>query len=93
MKLVTKLERLKACISLDLNLDDSDMSITLLKGIVLIDRPTIIKNEMENFWYKKYILEKGLDGIALKDKILEADAIKNFETYYKSKKGIKKFNL
>ena len=58
--------------------------------VVLLDDET---NDLKDTWLNQYIKRNDYSELRFDDSVLFCDAINNFQSYSRSKRGIKKFNL
>lgn len=99
MILKERLDRLKKCIALELGAEIDKLKFSMENGAIMIEPSNRFEKNLTDTWMKDYIIDwnwvgqRSSERKALRDDILEADAIVNFDKYYASKKGIKKFNL
>jgi hypothetical protein len=100
MKIVDLLVKIKRCVDLELEVNLDIVKFSLENGVIAFEISNQIEKDLRDTWMKDYLVDWNWIGensstskVFFSEKIIEAEAIVNFDQYYASKKGIKKFNL
>lgn len=91
MKLIDRIRIFKEVIELETE-GKVDGYVIIEKDslIVLLDEETI---NLKDTWLNQYIKRNDYSELRFDDSVLFCDVINNFQSYSRSKRGIKKFNL
>jgi len=103
MILVERLENITKAIDLEIEYK-YEGSYSIIKGFVSLDgngKSRLFDKELKSTWLNEYLVDDSIDRSELglnscavfHESILFSDPIENFDVYFKSKTGIKKFNL
>ena len=101
MKLIERLDKLEKVLDLETGYGEF-VTISMIKGFINVEgERSIFIDLLKDTWINDYLLDENIDkkmlelngSLILHESILFSVPIENFDDYFKSKKGIKKFKL